>query len=226
MGNNMFNAWKLFAEWVNYDKGGLQVGNRTIMIEFIFIEDFSNTTYTTKATNYLINKPVDYMFAPFSNTLTKTTQDIAKQYNILLMSASASITSIFQSSNNIFGTLNPAYEYIEFAFQLFDTLGGKTIGIIDDTELKMCNISLNHFESQYGIKFVLYKDVSKRSSTYDNDLRDILNEFHNKSIETILGCTSTTMCLHVIKYLIIIYSYYFSFHLLSVYMYSVASPSS
>lgn len=197
-GTQMVNGWKLFVDWINTEKGGLKVGNQTIMVKLIYIEDFSNTTFVTKAAKYLITElKIDFMLAPYSTKLTKASSTIAKEANILQMAPSAASTELFLDNPYMFGTLPPSAEYTHVAFKSLSELGARSIGIIVDMGHPLCNrTEAYQFSKVYNLEILSFQEISLDAS-YTSSLLNILQDFKDRHVETVLGCSYTQMCLEV-----------------------------
>jgi hypothetical protein len=199
-GSQMANGWKLFVDWVNNYRGGLRIGSSKALLELVYIEDFSNTTYVKQSINYLLNDyNVDIILGPYTSKLTAASIESLSVHNMLQVAPGAAVTDIFLNQPQLFGTLPRSPLYSEIAFKTFSSLGAHSIGVISDLDHPLCNQTIaQELSLKYNITLAAYKTMVLDSTTYGSSLKDILVEFQNKGIETILGCTYTTMCLQVL----------------------------
>ncbi len=84
--------------------------------------------------------------------------------------------------------MQASLHYVEYAFNLFHSLGARSIAIVDDTPDYMCDVSeTKSFSIKYNMtyQYVSLSDVTTNFSTFEK----MLLEFKNQSVGTILGCT-------------------------------------
>lgn len=118
IGDNFFsygvtisNAWNMFSEWVN-DRGGIKVNGKNYSVSVHYVEDYSNSSLVAEICNFLTNTSnMDFMFGPYSSSLTTACIDFTDPRNVLLMSGGSSDTDMFRNSESVFGTLPGDLEY-------------------------------------------------------------------------------------------------------------------
>ena len=82
-GNQMLNAWIMFVEWVNEERGGVTINGTKYSISLSFMDDFSSRDYVATGFNHLLNENnsllegLDFMLAPYSSSLTRAALEIA-----------------------------------------------------------------------------------------------------------------------------------------------------
>lgn len=206
----MLNGWKIFLEFINYEKKGILINNQTYFIEFIYIEDYSSINYVQEITDYLIHQyHVNYLFGPYSTPLTIASASISDPNNITLISSGAPLPGVFEQTNYAYGLLPAASTYSEGAFRAFHTLGAKNISVISDTDVSVCNnISSSLYASKYNLTLFKHYDVNITSSNYNQTIKSILQELKDNKVETVFGCSFSTLC-EKVCFLSIDYSLFF-----------------
>lgn len=192
----MLNGWKMFIEYINYEKKGIILNNITYFIEFIYIEDYSQSKTVQEITNYLINDyNVDFIFGPFSTPLTAVSASITDPNNVTLISSGAPLPGVFEQTKYAYGLLPAASTYSEGAFSAFHNLGAKNISVISDTEVSVCNnISSNIYATKYNMKLFKHYDVNITDPNFNETMKNILNELKENKVETVFGCSFSSLC--------------------------------
>lgn len=110
-GTTMSNSWNMFVEWVN-QRGGVQLNGLSYSVSIQYVEDFSKAEYVAEICDYLTNMTkMDFMFGPYSSSLTETCKNLTDARDTLLLSGGASTSELFSNSELLFGTLPGDYEY-------------------------------------------------------------------------------------------------------------------
>jgi branched-chain amino acid transport system substrate-binding protein len=112
-GVTISNAWNMFSEWVN-DRGGINLNGKRYSVSIHYVEDYSNKTLVAEICDFLTNtSDMDFMFGPYSSSLTSVCKDITDARNILLLSGGSTDTDMYRNSELLFGTLPGDFEYAE-----------------------------------------------------------------------------------------------------------------
>jgi hypothetical protein len=194
----MYNGWKMFIDWVNYERRGVLINETIYFFELISIEDHSSSPEVIDITNYLIDHyHVDFMFGPYSTPLTASSARITEAQNISLFSSGAPLPSVFQETNYVYGLLPAAVSYSEGAFRAFHTFGAKTIAVITDDDVTVCNNESSILYAElYNLTLSGFYSVnrSQEEEAYNQTIRDILLELKANNVETVFGCSFSSLC--------------------------------
>lgn len=101
-------GYDLWAETVN-DKGGIEVGGTSYNVEIVYVDYESNTPRAVQTAERLISADkVNFLFAPFGSGAAKAASSVAERYQIPMIAATASSTSVYdQGYKYLFGTFTP-----------------------------------------------------------------------------------------------------------------------
>jgi len=100
---------ELFAKWLNFERGGLSIGNKTYALELWFVGDDSNALQVTNATQRALTLGrADFLLAPYSSSLTELAFKQAKAEGKVMLAAGASDLTLFSDSDNLFGFIPAA----------------------------------------------------------------------------------------------------------------------
>jgi ABC-type branched-subunit amino acid transport system substrate-binding protein len=112
-GISMANSWNMFVDWVNYDKGGVKIGDNSYSLSLLYVEDFSNDGYVSQLCELMVAQgDLTAMFGPYSSKLTSACSKITDPKRMLFLAAGTSDTSIFRNTNYFFGTLPSSVQYV------------------------------------------------------------------------------------------------------------------
>jgi hypothetical protein len=213
----MLNGWKMFIEWVNYERHGIALNNQTYLLEFIFIEDYSSFETVIDITEYLIQTyQVNFMFAPYSTLLTAACASITENQNITLFSSGAPLPGVFENTEYVYGLLPAASTYSEGAFHTFSVLGARSIAVISDYDVTVCNENSSIlFANLYNLTLYGFYSVNSSEVSYNQTIKEILVELKDNNVETVFGCSFSTLC-EVVSSLIHIPSFFIIFHQISL----------
>ena len=205
-GLQMLNGWKIFIEYINYEKKGIVINNITYFLELIYIEDYSSSKTVKEITSYLIHDyHVNYMFGPYSSPLTIASTSITEANNMTLISSGAPIPEVFENTNYAYGLLPAASTYSEGAFRAFNILGAKNISVISDTDVSICNnISSNLYATKYNLSLFKHYDVNISDINYHQTVKNILQELKKNKVQTIFGCSFSSLC-ELVNFHLLIY---------------------
>jgi hypothetical protein len=84
------------------------------------------------------------------------------------------------------------------SFNLLDNLGASTVAVLRDSNYPSCDDeTLLGADTATNVTVVSIHDLNVSSPTYDADLLEILSDLKLGGVETIYGCSYTTLCLRV-----------------------------
>jgi branched-chain amino acid transport system substrate-binding protein len=109
----MANSWNMFVDWVNYDKGGVRIGDKTYSLSLLYVEDFSNDVYVSQLCELMVEQgDLTAMFGPYSSKLTSSCSKLTDPQQLLFLAGGAADTKIFRNSDYAFGTLPAGSQYV------------------------------------------------------------------------------------------------------------------
>jgi ABC-type branched-subunit amino acid transport system substrate-binding protein len=112
-GTSMANSWNMFVDWVNYEKGGVRIGENTYSLSLIYVEDFSNDAYVSELCQLLVDQGnLMAMFAPYSSKLTSSCSKVTEPNEMLFLAGGAADTKIYRNTDYSFGTLPSGSQYV------------------------------------------------------------------------------------------------------------------
>ena len=115
----MRQGFQLWIELVN-NQGGLQVNSRRYPVRLV--EVAGDSTPETVRKNYqhlILEEKVDFLFAPYSSTLTLESSKIAEKYGVILIVSSGASEQIYSSKNRCtFAALTSASWYTKDFFDM------------------------------------------------------------------------------------------------------------
>jgi ABC-type branched-subunit amino acid transport system substrate-binding protein len=113
-GNSMANSWKMFVNWVNYDKGGVKIGDNSYSLSLLYVEDFSNDGYVSQLCELMVAQgDLTAMFGPYSSKLTSACSKMTDPQQILFLAGGAADTKIYRDADYSFGTLPSGSQYVK-----------------------------------------------------------------------------------------------------------------
>ena len=95
-GISMANSWNMFVDWVNYDKGGVRIGDKTYSLSLLYVEDFSNDVYVSQLCERMVEQgDLTAMFGPYSSKLTSSCSKITDSNKMLFLAGGTSDSNNF-----------------------------------------------------------------------------------------------------------------------------------
>ncbi|CAM9197775.1 unnamed protein product, partial [Ectocarpus fasciculatus] len=178
LGGMLSKSWRLWADWVNLEKGGITVGVEKWGVKVVEIEDYSNSTFAEFAANNLIDPSgfaVDFMFGPYSSGLTGPVLDITEADSKLLFSAGSSKSTVWTTDVDYgFGMLYPSGGYYEDSLAVFQANGASTVAILcnDQPDGSTCptSSSLTTAIDDLGMTLLYDIEIDSSAATYETDL--------------------------------------------------------
>ena len=101
-------GYDLWAETANRN-GGVQVGNRRMKVEIVYVDYQSNTPRAVQAAERLITQDkVNFLFSPFGSGAAKAASTVSEKYQVPTIAATASSAQVYdQGYKYLFGTFTP-----------------------------------------------------------------------------------------------------------------------
>jgi hypothetical protein len=81
-GQQMLNAWILFVEWANEERGGVTINGSNYSVSLSYMDDFTEVDYVTNGFEFMLSnrsiaEGLDFMLSPYTSALTDTAQKVA-----------------------------------------------------------------------------------------------------------------------------------------------------
>ena len=202
-GRMVANGWNMFIEWVNVEKGGIQLGNTTYTFQLQFVEDHSAPQEVRFIYNELVSSGgIDFYLGPYSSELTLQSVGETDPEGKLQLANAASNHSIFRNSKYSFSTYPPNYYYNSIPFETFSSLNATSIAVIQDVGYPQCyNVSESEmYSARYGLPLHGHYFVDPNSTSYASDVEALLTELKEADVETLYACSYLLLCTEVIPY--------------------------
>jgi ABC-type branched-subunit amino acid transport system substrate-binding protein len=197
----MVRGWDFFTQWLNAERGGIVLNRSSYSIMFDFIEDYSNQTLVTEVYKSLL-PDFELFFAPYSSGLTRSAADVTDPAGKFLLATGAANTAVTQNRRSTFTTLPPNLEYLDSSFAALAAYGSKNVAVIRDEGYAACGAAQDSNSSAIKAGLELYKhyDVDPSNPNYSSSISDIIAELKANGVETVMGCSYSTLCYEVNYY--------------------------
>ena len=102
-------GYEVWEDWVN-SHGGINAGGKNYQVKIVYYDDESTPVRGAKLTEMLITQnKVDFLFGPFSSSITFATTAIGEKYDIITIAPEANATAVYERGyKNLFSVLPPA----------------------------------------------------------------------------------------------------------------------
>lgn len=136
-GKAFSDGYRAFVEWVNEEKGGLNVDGEMRPIEYIEYDDESNCETSVRLVTRLIEQDdVDVILGPYSSGCVYATVPAVQQAGKIMIQGSGIADRIFEDFNqdqvSVFGTTPPASLYIQGSVGYPASQGAETAAMFSD----------------------------------------------------------------------------------------------
>lgn len=113
LGRQGLDGLNMFADWVNNEKGGIDVGGTMLPVRIVFGDDRSDKDTALRLFEKLVNEDgAHFMFASYSSGLTLAQAPLAEQLDVVTMAWGASSDDIWQQGfTRVVGVYTPASQY-------------------------------------------------------------------------------------------------------------------
>ncbi len=186
-GEDVRQGYELWAEWVNNEYGGIQVGGERYQVEIIYYDDESDPDTGANLTEKLITEDeVDFLLGPYSSSMTAAASAIAEKYGIVMVEGNGSSESLFERGfQNLFAVLTPAGNYTQSALEALAAEGAKTVVIAYEDTAFPTSVGLGAIQwaEEYGMEVLAVE-------TYPKDVADvsaIMTKFRDLDPDVFVG---------------------------------------
>ncbi|MXX65483.1 MAG: ABC transporter substrate-binding protein [Chloroflexi bacterium] len=130
-GNDVRRGYRLWANWINGEYGGLKVGDARYRVELNMYDDAGEAAAARMLVERLITEDeVDLLLGPYSSSLTQIALEVADAHGQILVTASGGAESLFtQGFGSFFAVQTPAAQYTRSALQLLAGEGASSVVI-------------------------------------------------------------------------------------------------
>ncbi|MPZ51683.1 MAG: ABC transporter substrate-binding protein [Acidimicrobiia bacterium] len=113
LGRQGLDGLNMFANWVNEEKGGIDVGGTLVPVRVVFGDDRSDLDTSLRLYEQLVQEDeADFMFASYSSSLTLAQAPLAEQLDMVTMAWGASSDDIWNEGfTRTVGVYTPASQY-------------------------------------------------------------------------------------------------------------------
>lgn len=131
VGLDVRQGYDLWANYVNNELGGINIGGDLYLVELIYYDDESDADTANILTERLISEDeVEFILGPYGSSLTMATSSITEQHQVIMIEANGAAETIFDRGYQyVFGVLSPASYYSKAAMDALADAGAKTIVI-------------------------------------------------------------------------------------------------
>ena len=131
VGLDVRQGYDLWADYVNDELGGINIGGDLYTVEMIYYDDESDADTSTQLTEQLISEDeVDFILGPYGSSLTMATSTITEQHGVIMIEANGAAETIFDRGYKyVFGVLSPAGYYSKAAMDALAAAGAETLVI-------------------------------------------------------------------------------------------------
>jgi len=133
-GAEMSNGYQIWLDWVNQERGGIDVDGVCHRVEIVFYDDESDAnTLTLLMQRLILDDEVDFIFGPASSTLTEVASIISERENMIMMAASGGSAALFERGfRNLFSILAPPQQLTASGIALAAGQGAQSAVIFHD----------------------------------------------------------------------------------------------
>ena len=130
-GNAVRRGYRLWANWINGEYGGIKVGDTRYRVDLVMYDDAGEAAATRMLVEKLITEDeVDFLLGPYSSGLTQSAIEVADAHDRILVTASGGAESLFtQGFESFFAVQTPAAQYTRSALQLLAGEGAASVVI-------------------------------------------------------------------------------------------------
>ncbi|MBV7332850.1 amino acid ABC transporter substrate-binding protein [Chloroflexi bacterium TSY] len=169
-GKDVRQGYNLWADWVNGDGGGIQMGDQICQAEIVFYDDESDPDTVARLVEKLVTEDeVDILLGPYSSSLTMSASAIAEKYDMIMVEGNGASESLFERGfKNLFAVLTPAGNYAESALKSLSELGAQTVVIAYEDTAFPTSVALGaeKWAEEYGMEVLAVE-------TYPKDIADV-----------------------------------------------------
>ena len=186
-GSDVRQGYDLWADWVNNEYGGIQVGDKTYKVEIVYYDDESDPDTGANLTERLITEDeVDFLLGPYSSSMTAAASAIAEKYGVIMVEGNGASESLFERGfQNLFAVLTPASNYTQSALESLAAKGSKTVVIAYEDTAFPTSVAegAEYWAKEYGMEVLAVE-------TYPKDVADvsaIITKFRDLDPDVFVG---------------------------------------
>ena len=129
VGLDVRQGYMLWADYVNNELGGINVGGDLYNVELIFYDDESDADTGNRLIEQLISEDeVDFILGPYGSSLTMAMSTISEQHGVIMIEANGAAETIFDRGYKyVFGVLSPSSYYSKAAVEALNAAGAKSL---------------------------------------------------------------------------------------------------
>jgi branched-chain amino acid transport system substrate-binding protein len=180
-GKDVRQGYDLWADWVNNERGGIQVGDKRYNVEMIYYDDESHPDIAAKLVQTLIAEDeVNFLLGPYSSGLTGSTSAISEKYDVIMVEGNGSSESLFERGfENLFAVLTPASQYTKSALELLAQEGAKSVVIAykEETFSKSTAEGAQRWAEQYGLEVLDFRSFPESEDEGKRRVEEIITQF-------------------------------------------------
>lgn len=210
LGGMLWGSWEMLNQWVNVNKGGIIVGTERWGIEIVEVEDYSNATMARYAADQLVGVTsqydVDFMFGPYSSSLTAPVLNVTETNAMVLLSAGSNQPAVWNGDVQYgYGLLYPGGGYFLDSMPLYKAKGAQTVAFICNTaaSANSCNsISESDLSTQMtsiGMALTHYYSVNSDSPSYMIDLSNDLVQLAAEDVDVLILADYYAVCVDALS---------------------------
>ncbi|MBK1783212.1 amino acid ABC transporter substrate-binding protein [Prauserella cavernicola] len=192
-GQAVKHGYELWADMVNDELGGIQVGDRKRKVEMVYYDDQSDPEQAVRLTQRLISEDgIDFIFGSYSSGLTLAASAVTEPNQRILFAGGAAADTVFsQGSDYVFSPLTNTSRYTESALRELAKRGAKTVGILHTDEAPMVDIqtATEKLAGELGMRVV----GTQRVPSDANDIRGAVTQLRQSDPDVLVEAGHTLM---------------------------------
>jgi ABC-type branched-subunit amino acid transport system substrate-binding protein len=194
-GRETTSGFDLFTNWVNLDRGGINLWGRNYSLAVDYVEDYSNQSDVSKVYSSMVSK-YDIFHSPCTSGLSRPAVDVTDPAGKLIISA-ASTTSIFANRTAAFPVAPSNNGYLDSSMGAFSANGAKSVAVLKDSDYGGCGDTPEDsaiIANKYNLTLHRFYLLDSSSSNYSGVVREIALDLMAHNVETVVGCSYSKLC--------------------------------
>lgn len=194
------DGYEVWEDWVN-SHGGITAGGINYKVKMVYYDDESAPVRGAKLTEMLITQnKVDFLFGPFSSSITFATSAIGEKYKIITIAPEANAVNIYERGYKyVFSVLPPAPMLMVPIAYMAENLDPKpkTVAIIVANDLfpLSCAEGFRDKCKELGFEVVLFEKYPAGAT----DISTLLTQVKNLNPDILADAGYTADSLMVIR---------------------------
>ena len=186
-GKHVRQGYRLWADWVNDDLGGIEVGSHRYRVELVIYDDGGEVESTAALVEKLIDEDgVDFLLGPYSSTLTGAAMEVAEARDVPMVEGAGASETLFQQGyTNLFAVMTPAGNYTQSALRALADRGARTVVIAHADALFPASVAegAKRWAEVYGMEVLAVRTYPRGVA----DVIDIVTEFRSLTPDVFVG---------------------------------------